>query len=119
MHPQTCTFDKLRGIAPGVAQYVVGLFDLQCNRRPGTMKMVLENEPSWLNMEAFKAARVLIKEVSAFYHREDMEVTHWGLAFVYHPSEINLPRSLHERFPKILQADVGCIYQHWWSICIL
>ena len=89
MHPRTYTLDKLweiqkgvagtrlRGIALGVAQYVVGLFDLQYNRRPGAMKMVLENEPFWLNMEAFKAARVFIKEVS------DIEVTHWGHAFVY------------------------------------
>ena len=53
-------------------------------------------------MEAFKAARVLIKEISAFYHDEDMEVLPWGHAFVYHPSEVNLPKVLQESFPKNL-----------------
>ena len=85
MHPRADTLEKLwqipkkptgkgeegyqlKGIALGVAQYVVGLLELRHRRRPGTMKVILDNEPSWLNMEAFKAARVLIKEVSAFYH---------------------------------------------------
>ena len=67
--------------------------------KTGTVKMHIDNEPFWLNMEACKAARVLIKEVSAFYHQEDVEVTHWRHAFVYHPSEITLPGMLQEKFP--------------------
>ena len=78
------------------------------------MKLMIDNEPTWLNMEAFRAARVLIKEISAFYHQEDMEGLNWGHAFVYHPSEINLPRiNLHERFPRIFHSADGCIYPHW------
>ena len=112
MHPRVYSFDKfweiqqreegsqLRGTALGVAQYVVGTLELESKRKTGTMKMFIENEPFWLNMEAFKAARVLIKEVSAFYHQEDMEVAHWRHAFVYHPSEITFPKMLQERFPK-------------------
>ena len=34
------------------------------------MKIVIDNKPSWLNMEVFKAARVLIEEVSAFITRK-------------------------------------------------
>ena len=111
MHPRVYSFDKfwevpkreegaqLNGNALGVAQYVAGTLELERKRKIGTMKMHIDNEPFWLNMEAFKAAGVLIKEVSAFYHQEDVEVTHWGHAFVYHPSEITLPRMLQEKLP--------------------
>ena len=63
-----------------------------------------QNEPFWLNTEVFRAARVLTKEVSAFYHQEELTVMDWGHAFVYHPAEINFTRALHERFPKIPSA---------------
>ena len=110
MHPRLYTFDKfweipkreegsqLKGIALGVAQYVVGTLELESKRKAGTMKPYIDNEPLWLHMEVVEAARVLIKEVSAVYHQEDMEVTHWGHAFVYHPSEISFTRALQERF---------------------
>ena len=82
--------------------------------------MILENEPASLNMEAFKAARVLIKEVSAFYHQEGLDVTHWGHAFVYHPSEISLLRSLHERFPKNPSGGrwvhLSALVEHLYSV---
>ena len=39
---------------------MVGTFDLESKRKAGTMKPYIDNEPFWLNMEAFKAARVLI-----------------------------------------------------------
>ena len=86
MYPRLYTFDKfweiprrqegyqLKGVALGVAQYVVGTFELESKRRAATMKSYVENEPFWLNMEVFMAARVLIKEVSAFYPQEDMAV---------------------------------------------
>ena len=131
MHPRVYSFDKfweipkreegsqLKGNALGVAQYVAGTLELESKRKAGTMKMHIDNEPVWLNTEAFKAARVLTKEVSAFYHQEDVEVTHWGHAFVYHPSEITLPKMFQERFLPILRVDVGCIYRHWSSTCIL
>ena len=113
MYPRLYTFDKfweiprrqegyqLKGIALGVAQYVVGTFDLESKRKAATMKPYVDNEPFWLNMEVFKAARVFIKEVSSFYHQEDMAVMQWGHAFVYHSSEINFTRALQERFPKV------------------
>ena len=80
MYPRLYTFDKfweiprrqegyqLKGIALGVAQYVVGTFDLESKRKAATMKSYVDNDPFWLNAEVFKAARVLIKEVSAFHH---------------------------------------------------
>ena len=52
-----------------------------------------------MNMEAFKAARVLIKEVSGCFHQQDMGVLEWGHAFVYHTAEIHFTRAFHERFP--------------------
>ena len=84
------------------------------------MKIVIDNEPPWLNMEVFKAARVLIKEVSAFYHQKDMEVTHWGHAFVYHPSEISLPKSFHEKFPVNPSGGqwvhLSAVVEHLYSV---
>ena len=77
------------------------------------MKFYVENEPFWLNMEAFKAARVLIKEISAAYHQEDLDVTHWGHAFVYHASEINFQHHSNRSFPNISLLGDGCIYRHW------
>ena len=71
MYPRLYTFDKfwdiprrqegrqLNGVALGVAQYVVGTFELEMKRRAATVKPYVDNEPFWLNMEAFKAARVL------------------------------------------------------------
>ena len=66
----------------------------------GPTKLLLENEPSWLNMEAFKAARVLMREGSAFQHNGSHEVEEWDHAFVYHPSEIAIPRAGSARSPK-------------------
>ena len=40
-------------------------------------------EPSWLNTETFKAARVLLREVSAFQHDAALAVQTWKHAFVY------------------------------------
>ena len=68
MHPRVYTFDKfleisqreegsqLKGTALRVAQYVVGTLELEAKRRPGTMKLYIDNEPFWLTMEAFTAA---------------------------------------------------------------
>ena len=75
MYPRLYAFDKfwdiprrqegrqLDGVALGVAQYVVGTFELEMKRRAATVKAYVDNEPFWLNMEAFKAARVLLEEV--------------------------------------------------------
>ena len=81
---------QLNGVALGVAQYVFGTFELEMKRRAATVKPYVDNESFWLSMEAFKAASVLIKEISGFYHQEDMGVLDWPHAFVYHPAEINL-----------------------------
>ena len=132
MYPRLYTFDKfweiprrqegyqLKGVALGVAQYVVGTFELESQLRAATMKSYVENEPFWLNMEVFKAARVLIKEVSAFYHQEDMGVLEWGHAFVYHPAEIIVTRALHERFPKMPSAGrwvhLSALVEHLYSV---
>ena len=112
MFPSLYTFDtfweiprrqegqQLTGITLGVAQYVVGTFELE-SKKAATMKSYIDNEPFWFNMEAFRAARVLLKEVSACFHQEDMGVLDWGHGFIYHPSEINFTRALPERFPSI------------------
>ena len=50
------------------------------------MKTYIENEPYWLNMEAFRAARVLLKEVSACFHQQDMGVTGVGTWLHLSPS---------------------------------
>ena len=93
MYPRLYTFDKfwdiprrqegrqLDGVALGVAQYV-GTCELEMKRKAATVKAYVNNEPFWLNMEAFKAARVLIKEISGFYHQDDMGVLEWAHAFV-------------------------------------
>ena len=84
------------------------------------MKTYVENEPFWLNMEAFKAARVLIKEVSGCFHQQDMGVLEWGHAFVYHPAEIKFTRILQERFPKIPNAGrwvhISALVEHLYSV---
>ena len=87
--PKRLDGQPLRGITLGVAQYVVGTLELEFRKKPGTSKTFVEKEPFWLNPEAFRAARVLLKEVSSCYHQEDMGVMNWGHAFVYHPSQIN------------------------------
>ena len=132
MFPRLYTFDKfweiprrvegqqLRGVTLGVAQYVVGTFELDSKKRTATMKTFVENEPHWLSMEAFKAARVLLKEVSACYHQEDLGVLEWGHAFVYHPAEINFVRALQERFSKISNAGrwvhISALVEHLYSV---
>ena len=132
MHPRVYTFDKfweiprrkegtqLKGVPLGVAQYVLGTFDLESKRKIGTMKSYIDNEPFWLNMEVFKAARVLIKEVSAQNHQEDMSVRDWGHAFVHHPSEINSTRALQERFPKLTSVGrwvhLSALVEHLYSV---
>ena len=52
---------QLKGITLGVAQYVVGTFELDLKKKIGTMKPYIDNEPFWFNVEAFRAARVLLK----------------------------------------------------------
>ena len=99
---------------------MVGAFDLESKRKAATMKPYVDNEPFWLNMEVFKAARVLIKEVSAFYHQEDMAVMDWGHAFVYHPAGINFTRALQERFAKVPSAGrwvhLSALVEHLYSV---
>ena len=131
MYPRLYTFDKfwdiprrkegrqLEGVALGVAQYVVGTFELDMKRRAATVKAYVDNEPFWLNMEAFKEARVLIKEISGFYHQQDMGVLEWSHAFVYHPAEINPTRALQERFPKANAGrwvHVSALVEHLCSV---
>ena len=130
MYPRLYTFDKfwdiprrqegrqLNGVALGVAQYVAGTFELEVKRRAATVKPYVDNESCWLSMEAFKAARVLTKEISGFYHQEDMEVLDWAHAFVYHPAEVNFTRALQERFPKIATAGrwvhISALVEHFY-----
>ena len=132
MFPRLYTFDnfweiprrqegqQLKGVTLGVAQYVVGTFELENKKKAGTMKTYVENEPYWLNMEAFKATRVLIKEVSGCFHQQDMGVLEWGHGFVYHPAEINFTRALQERFPKIPNAGrwvhISALVEHLYSV---
>ena len=132
MYPRLYTFNKfwdiprrqegrqLEGVALGVAQYVVGTFELDMKRRAATVKAYVDKEPFWLNMEAFKAARVLNKEISGFYHQEDMGVLEWPHAFVYHPAEINFTRALQERFPKQPNAGrwvhLSALVEHLYSV---
>ena len=71
--------------------------ELEFKKRPGTSKTYKEKEPFWLNPEAFRATRVLLKGVSSCYHQEDLEVMSWGHAFLHHPSQINFSRALQER----------------------
>ena len=132
MFPSLYTFDTfweipkridgqpLRGITLGVAQYVVGTFELEFKKKPGTSKTFIEKEPFWLNPEVFRAARVLLKEISSCYHQEDLGVMNWGHAFVYHPSQINFSRALQERFPPIPSfRKMGTYFLPWWNTCIL
>ena len=110
----------MRGITLGVAQYIVGTFELEFKKTPGTTKTYIDKEPFWLNMEAFRAARVLLKEVSSRYHQEDLEVMDWGHGFVYHPSEINFTRLLQERFPQIQNSGrwvhISALVEHLYSV---
>ena len=132
MFPSLYTFDTfweipkrtdgqpLRGITLGVAQYVVGTFELEFKKKPGTSKTFVEKEPFWLNPEAFRAARVLLKEVSSCYHQEDLGVMNWGHAFVYHPSQINFSRALQERFIQIPHSGrwvhISALVEHLYSV---
>ena len=132
MFPRLYTFDTfweipkrvdgqaLRGITLGVAQYVVGTFELEFKKKPGTSKTFVEKEPFWLNPEAFRAARVLLKEVSSCYHQEDLGVMNWGHAFVYHPSQINFSRALQERFAPIQHSGrwvhISALVEHLYSV---
>ena len=52
--PKSDTGTPLRGkaLGLGVAQYVVGELGLQ--KKVGSDKTMVENEPSWLNMEALR-----------------------------------------------------------------
>ena len=132
MYPSLYTFDTfweiprrtdglaLKGITLGVAQYVVGTLDLEFRKKPGTSKTYIEKEPFWLNPEAFRAARVLLKEVSSCYHQEDLGVMNWGHAFVYHPSQINFTRALQERFAPIQNSGrwvhISALVEHLYSV---
>ena len=132
MFPSLYTFDtfweipkriegqQLRGITLGVAQYVVGTFELEFKKKAGTTKTFIEKEPFWLNPEAFRAARVLLKEVSSCYHQEDLGVMDWGHAFIYHPSQINFSRALQERFPQIPSSGrwvhISALVEHLYSV---
>ena len=132
MFPSLYTFDtfwgiprrqegqQLKGITLGVAQYVVGTFELDFRKKAGTNKPYIENEPVWFNMEAFRAARVLLKEVSACFHQQDMGVMNWGHGFIYHPSEINLTRALQERFPNFPNSGrwvhISALVEHLYSV---
>ena len=132
MFPSLYTFDtfweipkriegqQLRGITLGVAQYVVGTFELEVKKKAGTTKTFIEKEPFWLNPEAFRAARVLLKEVSSCYHQEDLGVMDWGHSFVYHPSQINFSRVLQERFPQIPSSGrwvhISALVEHLYSV---
>ena len=132
MFPSLYTFDTfweipkrvdalpLKGISLGVAQYIVGTFELEFKKKPGTSKTFVEKEPFWLNPEAFRAARVLLKEVSSCYHQEDLGVMNWGHAFVYHPSQINFSRALQDRFPQIPHSGrwvhISALVEHLYSV---
>ena len=132
MFPSLYTFDtfweipkrvegqQLRGITLGVAQYIVGTFELEVKKKAGTTKTFIEKEPFWLNPEAFRAARVLLKEVSSCYHQEDLGVMDWGHSFVYHPSQINFSRVLQERFPQIPSSGrwvhISALVEHLYSV---
>ena len=132
MFPSLYTFDTfwevpkriegqaLRGITLGVAQYVVGTLELEFKKKPGTSRTYIDKEPFWLNPEAFRAARVLLKEVSSCYHQEDLGVMHWGHAFVYHPAQINFTRALQERFPPIQNSGrwvhISALVEHLYSV---
>ena len=95
-------------------------FELEFKKRPGTSKTFVEKEPFWLNPEAFRAARVLLKEVSSCYHQEDLGVMNWGHAFVYHPSQINFTRALQERFAPIQHSGrwvhISALVEHLYSV---
>ena len=110
----------MKGITSGVAQYVVGTFELEFKKKPGTSKTFVDKEPFWLNPEAFRAARVLLKEVSSCSHQEDFGVMNWGHAFVYHPSQINFSRALQERFQPIPHSGrwvhISALVEHLYSV---
>ena len=116
--PKSDPGTPLRGRALGVAQYVVGQLGLQ--KRVGIDKTMVDDEPSWLNMEAFKAAKVLLREVSAFYHADDLDVKDWGHAFVYHASEINIPSGMLGKFKKGLEygrwVHISALVEHLYSV---
>ena len=118
--PKRVDGQPLRGITLGVAQYVVGTLELEFRKKPGTSKTFVEKGPFWLNPEAFRAARVLLKEVSSCYHQEDMGVMNWGHAFVYHPSQINFTRALQERFAPIQNSGrwvhISALVEHLYSV---
>ena len=118
--PKRIDGQPLRGITLGVAQYVVGTLELEFKKKPGTSKTFVEKEPFWLNPEAFRAARVLLREVSSCYHQEDLGVMNWGHAFVYHPSQINFSRALQERFPQIQNSGrwvhISALVEHLYSV---
>ena len=111
---------QLRGITLGVAQYVVGTFELEVKKKAGTSTAFIENEPFWLNPEAFRAARVLLKEVSSCYHQEDLGVVDWGHGFVYHPSQINFSRVLQETVSpdsKFRKMGTHCCFSRTLVFC--
>ena len=98
----------------------MGTLELEPKKRPGTSKTFLDSEPVWLNPETFRAARVLLKEVSSYYHQEDLGVMQWGHAFVYHPSQINFSRALQDRFPQVLSSGrwvhISSLVEHLYSV---
>ena len=118
--PKRIEGQQLRGVTLGVAQYIVGTFELEFQKRPGTTKTYIEKEPPWLNVEAFRAASVLLKEVSSCYHQEDLGVMDWGHGFVYHPSEINFTRILQARLPQIPNSGrwvhISALVEHLYSV---
>ena len=132
MFPSLYTFDtfweiprrqegqQLKGITLGVAQYIVGTFELDFRKKAATMKSHIENEPFWVNMEAFRAARVLLKEISACFHQEDIGVLDWGHGFIYHPSEMNFTGALQEKFPSISNSGrwvhISVLVEHLYSV---
>ena len=93
---------------------------MDVKKKAATTKSYIDNEPFWFNMEAFRAARVLLKEVSACFHQEDIGVLEWGHGFIYHPSEINFTRSLQERFPPITHSGrwvhISALVEHLYSV---
>ena len=109
--PKRTDGQPLRGITLGVAQYVVGTFELEFKKKPETSKTFVDKEPFWLNPEAFRAARVLLKEVSSCYHQEDLGVMNWGHAFVYQPSQINFSRPHSGRW-----VHISALVEHLYSV---
>ena len=85
MYPRLYTFDQfwdiprrqegqqLKGVTLGVAQYVVGTFELESKRRAATTKSYVDKEPFWLNMEAFKAAESSLRRSLNFTIKKTWE----------------------------------------------